>query len=231
MIQINNLYKSYGIAETKVDVLKGIDLNIAAGKLVCLLGPSGSGKSTLLNILGGIEHIDKGSVTVFNHELEKMNNKELTLYRRNNVGFVFQFYNLISDLTVEENIQVGQYVSKSPLDLDRLISSLGLSEQRKKYPNEISGGQAQRTSIARAIIKKPSLLICDEPTGALDYNTGKAILKLLQDTCREKGVTVILITHNSAIAPMADRVIKIKNGKVSEMTVNNNPVSVETIEW
>ena len=231
MIQINNLYKSYGIAETKVDVLKGIDLNIAAGKLVCLLGPSGSGKSTLLNILGGIEHIDKGSVTVFNHELEKMNNKELTLYRRNNVGFVFQFYNLISDLAVEENIQVGQYVSKSPLDLDRLISSLGLSEQRKKYPNEISGGQAQRTSIARAIIKKPSLLICDEPTGALDYESGKEVLELIENLNHEYKTTVIIATHNSQIAKMCDICLHLRNGQIGNRENNETKISAREVEW
>lgn len=231
MIQIKDLYKSYGTAETKVNVLKGINLNIQDGKLVCLLGPSGSGKSTLLNILGGIESIDEGSVNVFNYALQNMNSKELGLYRRNNVGFVFQFYNLINNLTVEENIQVGAYLSKSPLALDSLITSLGLSAQRKKYPNEISGGQAQRTSIARAIIKKPSLLICDEPTGALDYESGKEVLELIEKLNNEHKTTVIIATHNSQIAKMCDVCLYLRNGQINKIENNETKTSARELEW
>lgn len=231
MIQITNLQKSYGTAETKVAVLKGITLTITDGKLVCLLGPSGSGKSTLLNILGGIESIDEGSVNVFNYALQNMNSKELGLYRRNNVGFVFQFYNLINNLTVEENIQVGAYLSKSPLALDSLIASLGLAAQRKKYPNEISGGQAQRTSIARAIVKKPSLLICDEPTGALDYESGKEVLELIEKLNNEHKTTVIIATHNSQIAKMCDVCLYLRNGQINKIENNETKISAKEVEW
>ena len=230
-LEINNLKKSFGTGESRVEVLKGIQFSVEKGEICVLLGPSGSGKSTLLNIIGGIDEADSGSIVIEGEKIEDMNEKTLTRYRRKHLGYVFQMYNLIPNLTVKENMEVGAYLSDHPLDINDLLKTLGLYDHRDKLPNQLSGGQQQRTSIGRAIIKNPSILLCDEPTGALDYNTGKAILKLLQDTCREKGMTVILITHNSAIAPMADRVIQIKNGKVSKMTVNPHPVSVETIEW
>ena len=230
-LEINNLKKSFGTGESRVEVLKGIQFSVEKGEICVLLGPSGSGKSTLLNIIGGIDEADSGSIVIEGEKIEDMNEKTLTRYRRKHLGYVFQMYNLIPNLTVKENMEVGAYLSDHPLDINDLLKTLGLYDHRNKLPNQLSGGQQQRTSIGRAIIKNPSILLCDEPTGALDYNTGKAILKLLQDTCREKGMTVILITHNSAIAPMADRVIQIKNGKVSKMTVNPHPVSVETIEW
>ena len=230
-LEIRGIKKSFGTGDSRVNVLKGLDLNIEKGEFCVLLGPSGSGKSTLLNIIGGIDGADEGSITIEGERLEDMTEKKLSMYRRKHLGYIFQMYNLIPNLTVRENIEVGAYLSEQPLDVDELLHTLGLYEHQRKLPNQLSGGQQQRTAIGRAIVKNPDILLCDEPTGALDYNTGKAILKLLQDMCRERGMTVIVITHNQAIAPMADRVIKIKNGKVSSMTVNESPVSVETIEW
>ena len=230
-LEINQIRKSYGSGESRVEVLKGIDLYVEQGEFCVLLGPSGSGKSTLLNIIGGIDQADSGDICIRGERMADMKEKKLTLYRRKHLGYIFQMYNLIPNLTVRENVEVGAYLSEKPLDVDELLHTLGLYDHRNKLPNQLSGGQQQRTAIGRAIVKNPDILLCDEPTGALDYNTGKAILKLLQDTCRKKGMTVILITHNSAIAPMADRVTKIKNGMVSEMTVNEHPVPVETIEW
>ena len=230
-LQIQGIQKSFGAGDSRVDVLKGLDLDIERGEFCVLLGPSGSGKSTLLNIIGGIDSADEGNLVIDGERLADMSEKNLSLYRRKHLGYIFQMYNLIPNLTVRENIEVGAYLSDKPLDVDELLHTLGIYEHQRKLPNQLSGGQQQRTAIGRAIVKNPDILLCDEPTGALDYNTGKAILKLLQDTCREKGMTVILITHNSAIAPMADRVIKIKNGMVSEMIVNEHPVPVETIEW
>ena len=230
-LEIKQIKKSFGMGDSRIEVLKGIDLEIERGEFCVLLGPSGSGKSTLLNIIGGIDGADSGSITIDGERIEDMTEKKLSLYRRKHLGYIFQMYNLIPNLTVRENIEVGAYLSDKPLDVDELLHTLGIYEHQRKLPNQLSGGQQQRTAIGRAIVKNPDILLCDEPTGALDYNTGKQILKLLQDTCREKGMTVILITHNSAIAPMADRVIKIKNGMVSEMTVNEHPVPVEMIEW
>ena len=230
-LELNQVKKSFGSGENKTEVLKGISCGIKKGDICVLLGPSGSGKSTLLNIIGGIENIDSGSIRIGDEQMESMNEKQLAQYRRKHLGYVFQAYNLIPNLTVKENIEVGAYLSKNPLELDGLLKTLGLWEHKDKIPNQLSGGQQQRTAIGRALVKNPDILLCDEPTGALDYNTGKAILKLLQDMCREKGMTVIVITHNSALAPMADRLIKIKNGKVSSMITNENPVSIDEIEW
>ena len=230
-LEIEQLRKSYGTGENKVEVLKGIQLGVEKGKICVLLGPSGSGKSTLLNIVGGIDTADSGSVTVAGEVMQSMNDRQLTEYRRKHLGYVFQAYNLIGNLTVRENIEVGAYLSSRPLDIDELLDVLGLTEHQNKIPSQLSGGQQQRTAIGRAIVKNPDILLCDEPTGALDYVTGKQILKLLQDTCRQKGVTVVVITHNSAITPMADRVIHIKNGTVESMQCNEHPTSVELIEW
>lgn len=230
-LEIVDLEKSFGNGDTRQEVLRGLSFSVSKGEFCVLLGPSGSGKSTLLNIIGGIDSADSGYIAISGDKLDDLGEKHLTQYRRRHLGYVFQQYNLISNLNVRENIEVGAYLSDSPLDTDELLHTLGLYEHRHKLPSQLSGGQQQRVSIGRAIVKNPDILLCDEPTGALDYNTGKAILKLLQDTCRNKGMTVILITHNSAIAPMADRVIKIKNGKVSDIIENKYPVSVETIEW
>ena len=230
-LTVKDLKKSYGSTSNKVEVLKGINFEVEKGEICVLLGPSGSGKSTLLNIIGGIDDADLGYVSIDSEKTKDMKEKELTRYRRKHLGYVFQMYNLIPNLNVKENIEVGAYLSDSPLDINELLNTLGLYEHRHKLPNQLSGGQQQRTAIGRAIVKNPDILLCDEPTGALDYQTGKAILKLLQDMCRERGMTVIVITHNSALTPMADRVIKIKNGKVSRMTMNDHPTPIEEIEW
>lgn len=230
-LEIKGITKHFGDGESRVNVLKGIDVSIEKGEICVLLGPSGSGKSTLLNILGGIDQADDGYIAIDGERTGDMSEKELTLYRRKHLGYVFQMYNLIPNLSIRENIEVGAYLSDNPLDVDDLMKTLGLYEHRNKLPNQLSGGQQQRTAIGRAIVKNPDILLCDEPTGALDYQTGKAILKLLQDMCRQKGMTVVVITHNSALTPMADRVIKIKNGKVAQMTLNAHPTPVEEIEW
>ena len=230
-IEINNLKKSFGSDSNRVEVLQGVDFSIEKGDICVLLGPSGSGKSTLLNIIGGIDDADAGYISIGGERVADMNEKKLTAYRRKHLGYVFQMYNLIPNLTVRENIEVGAYLSDRPLDVDELLQTLGLYEHRKKLPNQLSGGQQQRTAIGRAIVKNPDILLCDEPTGALDYNTGKQILQLLQDTCRNDGITVLLITHNSALAPMADRLIRFKSGKVTEITCNAHPTPIAEIEW
>ena len=230
-LEIVDLKKGFGSGETRQEVLRGMNFSVAKGEFCVLLGPSGSGKSTLLNIIGGIDSADSGYISINGDKLEDMSEKKLTQYRRKHLGYVFQMYNLIANLNVKENIEVGAYLSDNALDIDELLHTLGLYEHRYKLPNQLSGGQQQRVSIGRAIVKNPDILLCDEPTGALDYNTGKQILQLLQDTCREKGMTVIVITHNSALTPMADRVIKIRNGKVAGMKTNENPTPVEEIEW
>ena len=230
-IEVKNLKKNYGTSQNPVPVLKGINLSVEKGSMCVIQGSSGSGKSTLLNCIGGLDTIDSGEVTVDDINISELNSKALSDYRRNYLGFVFQFYNLVPNLTIKENICMCSYLSDSPIDLNELISVLGLNEHKDKYPSQVSGGQQQRCAIARALIKNPKILLCDEPTGALDYQTGKAILKLLQDMCRQKGMTVVVITHNSALTPMADRVIKIKNGKVAQMTLNAHPTPVEEIEW
>lgn len=196
-----------------------------------IVGPSGAGKTTVLNILGGMDTATSGLVQIDGTDITRFKARQLTSYRRDDIGFVFQFYNLIQNLTALENVELALQICKDPLDAEIVLKEVGLGDRMKNFPAQLSGGEQQRVSIARALAKNPKILLCDEPTGALDYNTGKAILKLLQDTCREKGVTVILITHNSAIAPMADRVIHIKNGKVSKILKNDHPVPVETIEW
>lgn len=231
MIYIENLKKFYGVGKEKINALNGIDLKLESGKILCLLGPSGSGKSTLLNILGGIETIDQGLVKVFENDLNKMNKKDLENYRRENLGFVFQFYNLISDLNVKENIEVGAYLSDNPIDIDELIKNLSLEDQIYKYPNEISGGQAQRTSIARAIIKRPKLLICDEPTGALDYESAKDVLILIEKLNKIYNSTVIIATHNVQISKMCDYIMNIHNGLVRSFEENKEKIPARSVTW
>lgn len=231
MIRISNLHKYYGSKDNKVEVLKGIDLEIEDGKIICVLGPSGSGKSTLLNILGGIETIDEGKVVVFNKDLKSMPKKALENYRRENLGFVFQFYNLISDLNVLENVEVGKYLSKNPLNIDELLDELGLSDHKYKYPNEISGGQAQRASIARAMIKSPKLLICDEPTGALDYESAKDVLCLIEKLNQKYKSTVIIASHNTQIAKMSDVILSLHNGSVKSVVENTDKISAKEVTW
>ena len=231
IVTMKDVTKVYHMGEVEIRAVDGITFSIEKGEFAVVVGPSGAGKTTVLNILGGMDTATSGEVLVDGVDIAKFNHRQLTSYRRDDIGFVFQFYNLIPNLTALENVELALQICKDPLDAEEVLTEVGLGERLKNFPAQLSGGEQQRVSIARALAKNPKLLLCDEPTGALDYNTGKAILKLLQDTCRKKGMTVILITHNLAIAPMADRVIKIKNGKVSEMNVNPNPVPVETIEW
>ena len=230
-VSLEDVKKIYQMGEVQIMAAAGIDLQIENGEFAVVVGPSGAGKTTVLNILGGMDTASSGRVIVDGKDIAQYSPRQLTAYRRDDIGFVFQFYNLIPNLTALENVELALQICKNPMDAQEVMEDVGLGERLDNFPAQLSGGEQQRVSIARALAKNPKLLLCDEPTGALDYNTGKAILKLLQDTCREKGMTVILITHNSAIAPMADRVIKIKNGMVSEMTVNEHPVPVETIEW
>ena len=230
-IEVKDLYKSYGKNDSKVSVLNGLNLEIEKGEICILLGASGSGKSTLLNIIGGIDHSDSGTISINGQLRNNMKEKELTLYRRKHLGYVFQMYNLIPNLTIQENIEVGAYLSNKPLDTNELLHTLGIYEQRNKLPNQLSGGQQQRTSIGRAIVKNPDILLCDEPTGALDYKTSKEILKLLEDINKKYGNTIILVTHNEALKPMADRVISIRDGKVRKTYKNPNKLSVEALEW
>lgn len=230
-VKLENVTKIYRMGEIEIRAADGIDFEIMKGEFVVIVGPSGAGKTTVLNVLGGMDTATSGSIWVDGKDISKYNQRELTGYRRDDIGFVFQFYNLISNLTALENVELALQICRDPLSARSVLKDVGLGDRMKNFPAQLSGGEQQRVSIARALAKNPKLLLCDEPTGALDYNTGKAILKLLQDMCRERGMTVIVITHNSAIAPMADRVIKIKNGKVSSMTMNENPISVETIEW
>ena len=230
-VKLTDVTKVYQMGEVAIRAVDGINMTISKGEFAVVVGPSGAGKTTVLNILGGMDTVSSGSVWVDGANIAKYNQKKLTKYRRDDIGFVFQFYNLIPNLTALENVELALQICKNPLDARTVLEEVGLGERLMNFPAQLSGGEQQRVSIARALAKNPKLLLCDEPTGALDYQTGKAILKLLQDMGREKGMTVIVITHNSAIAPMADRVIKIKNGQVSKMTVNETPVSVETIEW
>ena len=230
-ITFDNIAKHYHRADVITRALDGASFCVEQGELAVILGPSGAGKTTALNILGGMDTATSGQLLVDGRDITACNRRQLVEYRRYDIGFVFQFYNLIQNLTALENVELALQICKDPLDAEIVLKEVGLGDRMKNYPAQLSGGEQQRVSIARALAKNPKILLCDEPTGALDYNTGKAILKLLQDTCREKGVTVILITHNSAIAPMADRVIHIKNGKVSKILKNDHPVPVETIEW
>lgn len=230
-VKLENVTKVYRMGEVEIRAVDGIDFEINKGEFVVIVGPSGAGKTTVLNILGGMDSASTGRVLVDGHDIAKYSQRKLTGYRRDDIGFVFQFYNLVPNLTALENVELASQICKNPLDTKMVLKEVGLDQRMGNFPAQLSGGEQQRVSIARALAKNPKLLLCDEPTGALDYQTGKAILKLLQDMCREKGMTVIVITHNSAIAPMADRVIKIKNGRVSSMQINETPIPVETIEW
>jgi len=230
-VKLNDVKKIYKMGEVEIAAADGIDFEISQGEFAVVIGPSGAGKTTVLNILGGMDTASSGTITVDGEDITHYNPRQLTAYRRDDIGFVFQFYNLIPNLTALENVEMALQICKDPLDAKTVLEEVGLGERLDNFPAQLSGGEQQRVSIARALAKNPKLLLCDEPTGALDYNTGKAILKLLQDTCRNRGMTVVLITHNSAIAPMADRIIKIKNGRVSRMTENEIQVSVAEIEW
>ena len=230
-IEFDNIGKQYKMGEVIIDALKNTSFTIEKGELVVIVGPSGAGKTTTLNILGGMDTATSGKVIVDNKEITKLKNKELTKYRREDVGFVFQFYNLVQNLTAKENVELATQICKHPLDPKDILEKVGLKNRMKNFPSQLSGGEQQRVAIARAIAKNPKLLLCDEPTGALDYKTGKQILKLLQDTCRKEKMTVIIITHNSALTPMADRVIHFKNGTAFDIKVNNTPTPIEQIEW
>jgi len=230
-IVFENVSKFYKMGEHTVTAVNRVSFGIAKGEFVVVVGPSGAGKTTLLNILGGMDVCDEGKITLDGREISSLNKKQLTEYRRYDVGFVFQFYNLVQNLTALENVELASEICREPLDPAETIRRVGLSERMQNFPAQLSGGEQQRVSIARAIAKNPKLLLCDEPTGALDYNTGKTILKLLQDICRDSGKTVIVITHNSAITKMADRVIHIKNGGVEQIERNESPEPVENIEW
>ncbi len=230
-LEINDLKKSFGQGDSRVQVLRGIDLSVDKGEICVLLGPSGSGKSTLLNIIGGIDAPDSGYVSINGEKMVDMTEKRLTRYRREHLGYVFQMYNLIPNLNIKENIGVGAYLSDHPLDIDDLLHTLGLYEHRHKLPNQLSGGQQQRTSIGRALVKNPDILLCDEPTGALDYTTSKEILKLIGDVNSKYGNTVIMVTHNDAIKEMADTVVKLRDGRIRKAYRNENKISAEELEW
>ena len=230
-LEIRGIKKSFGTGDSRVNVLKGLDLNIEKGEFCVLLGPSGSGKSTLLNIIGGIDGADEGSITIEGERLEDMTEKKLSLYRRKHLGYIFQMYNLIPNLTVRENIEVGAYLSEQPLDVDELLHTLGLYEHQRKLPNQLSGGQQQRTAIGRAIVKNPDILLCDEPTGALDYHTSKEILKLIETVNQRYGNTIIMVTHNDAIKDMADRVVKLRDGMIRKNYRNEVKSPAIDLEW
>lgn len=230
-LKIVDLKKGFGSGESRQEVLRGMDFSVAKGEFCVLLGPSGSGKSTLLNIIGGIDSPDSGYIAINGDKLVDMGEKKLTQYRRKHLGYVFQLYNLIGNLNVKENIEVGAYLSDRPLDIDDLLHTLGLYEHRYKLPNQLSGGQQQRVSIGRAIVKNPDILLCDEPTGALDYTTSKEILKLIEDVNKKYGNTIIMVTHNEAIRNMADHVIKLRDGKVRHNDINTAKISAEELEW
>ena len=230
-VRLKNVSKIYRMGEVEIRAVDKIEFTIDKGEFVVVVGPSGAGKTTVLNILGGMDTVTSGDVLVDGENIAKYSQRKLTGYRRDDIGFVFQFYNLVPNLTAKENVELALQICKEPLDAVQVLKEVGLENRLDNFPAQLSGGEQQRVSIARALAKNPKLLLCDEPTGALDYQTGKAILKLLQDTCRQKKMTVIVITHNSALTPMADRVIKIKNGKVSKMYLNENPEPIENIEW
>ncbi len=230
-VRLKNVSKIYRMGEVEIRAVDKIEFTIDKGEFVVVVGPSGAGKTTVLNILGGMDTVTSGDVLVDGENIAKYSQRKLTGYRRDDIGFVFQFYNLVPNLTAKENVELALQICKEPLDAVQVLKEVGLGNRLDNFPAQLSGGEQQRVSIARALAKNPKLLLCDEPTGALDYQTGKAILKLLQDTCRQKKMTVIVITHNSALTPMADRVIKIKNGKVSKMYLNENPEPIENIEW
>ena len=230
-VELKNVRKIYKMGEVEIKAVDGISFSIEKGEFVIIVGPSGAGKTTVLNILGGMDTATSGKVMVDGQDVALYNGRNLTRYRRDDIGFVFQFYNLVQNLTARENVELAAQICREPLDADKVLKEVGLEQRAGNFPAKLSGGEQQRVSIARALAKNPKLLLCDEPTGALDYQTGKQILKLLQDTCREKNMTVIVITHNTAITPMADHVIEIKNGQVGREFYNENPMPVENIEW
>ena len=230
-IEFNHIIKEYNAGETIIRALDDASFVVEKGELAVILGSSGAGKTTALNILGGMDRATEGHVIVDGQDITAYNDRQLVGYRRTDIGFVFQFYNLVPNLTALENVELAAQVCKEYLDAAETLDKVGLSERKGNFPAQLSGGEQQRVSIARALAKNPKLLLCDEPTGALDYNTGKQILQLLQDTCRKEGITVLLITHNSALAPMADRLIRFKSGKVIEMTINEKPIPIAEIEW
>ena len=230
-VEFENVAKTYQMGEVEINALHDATFSIEKGELVVIVGPSGAGKTTLLNILGGMDQLTSGRVTLDGLEISALNKKQLTEYRRHDVGFVFQFYNLIGNLTALENVELANQICKDPLDAEQVLKDVGLTERMKNFPSQLSGGEQQRVAIARALAKNPKLLLCDEPTGALDYQTGKAILQLLQDTGRRTGMTIVIITHNCALTDMADRVIRVKNGTVASVTRNENPQNIAEIEW
>lgn len=230
-VELKNVYKRYKMGEVIITASNGVSFNIEKGEFAIVVGSSGAGKTTILNILGGMDSCDEGEVIVDGKDVARLSPKELIEYRRYDIGFVFQFYNLVQNLTAKENIELATQITKDAYDPVQVLKEVGLEDRINNFPSQLSGGEQQRVSIARALAKKPKLLLCDEPTGALDYNTGKTILKLLHDTCRNNNMTVILITHNQAITPMADRIIKMKNSKVESVVINDNPMPVENIEW
>jgi len=230
-VSFENVAKTYHMGEVEIQALRSASFEIEKGELVVIVGPSGAGKTTLLNILGGMDTLSSGKVMLDGVEISAMNRRQLTQYRRHDVGFVFQFYNLIGNLTALENVELANQICRDPLDAAQMLRDVGLGDRSKNFPSQLSGGEQQRVAIARALAKNPKLLLCDEPTGALDYQTGKAILQLLQNTGRETGMTVIIITHNSALTAMADRVIRVRNGTVASVEVNPNPQDISEIEW
>ena len=230
-IKFENVIKEYQMGEVTIKALDNTNFEIDKGELVVIVGPSGAGKTTTLNILGGMDRLTSGNVLVDGKNITKLNNRELIKYRREDIGFVFQFYNLVQNLTAKENVELATQLCKDALNPEKILDKVGLAGRKDNFPSQLSGGEQQRVAIARAIAKNPKLLLCDEPTGALDYKTGKQILKLLQDTCRKENMTVIIITHNSAIAPMADKIIHFKNGKSEDIVINKNPTPIEEIEW
>ena len=230
-IEFKDVIKEYKMGEITIKALNNTNFSIDKGELVAIVGPSGAGKTTTLNILGGMDKVTSGKVFVNDNEISKLNNKKLIEYRRNDIGFVFQFYNLVQNLTAKENVELATQICSDSLNVDEILEKVGLKDRKDNFPSQLSGGEQQRVAIARAIAKNPKLLLCDEPTGALDYKTGKQILKLLQDTCRKEKMTVVIITHNTAIAPMADKVIHFKNGMAEKIEINDNPISIDNIEW
>lgn len=230
-VEMKDVYKRYKMGEVVINASDGINFTIEKGEFAVIVGASGAGKTTVLNMLGGMDRCDEGSIIVDGKDIAGFSKREITSYRRHDIGFVFQFYNLVQNLTAKENVELAAQICKNAMDSEEVLRKVGLEDRMNNFPAQLSGGEQQRVSIARALAKRPKLLLCDEPTGALDYSTGKNILKLLQDTCRSEGMTVIVITHNQAITPMADRVITVRNSKVEKIVTNENPVSVETIEW
>ena len=230
-VEFENVGKTYHMGEVDIHALHNASFQVEKGELVVIVGPSGAGKTTLLNILGGMDTLSTGKVMLDGREISALNKKELTQYRRYDVGFVFQFYNLVGNLTALENVELANQICRNPLDAEQVLREVGLEDRKKNFPSQLSGGEQQRVAIARALAKNPKLLLCDEPTGALDYQTGKAILQLLQDTGRKTGMTIIIITHNGALTAMADRVIRVKNGTVASVTVNEHPQNISEIEW